>query len=88
MSALGDPDMLGSSEFLHVVGQTEDTFDRQGRVKNRPDWTDWDHINGHYLKGRDIFLTWNRPLLDAAPELKAQVGIVVTKPEDFLSCFS
>ena len=85
MSALGGGDMLGSGEFLDVVGQIEDMFNRHGRVKNRPDW---DHIHGHYLKGRDVFLTWDRPLVDAAPELKAQLGIVVMKPEDFLSCFS
>ena len=88
MSALGGGGMLGSGEFLDVVGQIEDMFNRHGRVKNRPDWRDWDHIHGHYLKGRDVFLTWDRPLLDAAPELKAQLGIVVMKPEDFLSCFS
>ena len=88
MSALDGGDMLGSDEFLDVVGQIEDRFNRQGRVKNRPDWRDWDHIHGHYVKGRDVFLTWDRPLLGAAPQLKAQLGIVVMKPEDFLSCFS
>ena len=88
ISELGGGDMLGSAVFLDMVGQIEDRFNRQGRVKNRPDWRDWDHIHGHYLKGRDVFLTWDRPLLDAAPELKAQLGIVVMKPEDFLSCFS
>ena len=88
MSGLGGGDMLASDEFLDVVRQIEEIFSRQGRVKNRPDWRDWDHIHGHYLKGRDAFVTWDRPLLDAAPELKARLGIAVMKPEDFLSSFS
>ena len=86
-SALGGGDMLGSSEFIKVVEQIERTFDRQGRVRKRPDWRDWDHIHGHYLCGRDFFLTWDRPILYAAVELQAQLGIVVKKPEDFLSYY-
>ena len=87
-SCLGGGDMLSGDEFPEVEGRIEGIFDRQGRVKNRPDWRDWDHIHGHYLKGRDVFLTWDRPILDAAEELKAQLGIKVMKPEDFLSSFS
>ena len=76
---------LAQSGLLDLAVTSRIMFNRHGRVKNHPDW---DHIHGHYLKGRDVFLTWDRPLLDAAPELKAQLGIVVMKPEDFLSCFS
>lgn len=85
MSALGGGEMLGSEEFLDVVSHIEEIFDKQGRASKRPDWRDWDHVHGHYLKGRDVFLTWDRPLLDATPELKAKLGIVVLRPEDFLS---
>ena len=88
LSALGGGDMLADDEFSEVMGRIEDMFDRQGRVKNRPDWRDWQHVWGHYLKKRDVFLTWDHPILDAATELKTQLGIVVMKPEEFLSCFS
>ena len=88
LSALGGGDMLADDEFPEAMDRIENLFDRQGRIKNRPDWRDWQHVWGHYLKGRDVFLTWDRPILDAAPELKAQLGIVVIKPEDLLSSFS
>ena len=87
-SSLGGGDMLSDDEFPEVEGRMEDIFDRQGRVKSRPDWRDWEHIHGHYLNGRDVFITWDRPILDAAGELKSQLGIKVMKPEDFLSSFS
>ena len=88
LSALGGGDMLADDEFPEVMAQIEDLFNEQGRVRNRPDWRDWQHVWGHYLKGRDVFLTWDRPILDAATELKAKLGIVVMKPEDLLSSFS
>lgn len=87
-SYLGGGDMLGDDEFPEAAGQIEDIFDQQGRIKRRPDWRDWDHIEGHYLKGRDVFLTWDGPILDAAEELRARLGIKVMKPEDFLASFS
>ena len=80
--------MLADDEFPEVMAQIEDLFNEQGRVRNRPDWRDWQHVWGHYLKGRDVFLTWDRPILDAATELKSKLGIVVMKPEDLLSSFS
>ena len=56
-SALGGGDMIGSDEFLEVMASIDDELDRQGRKRRRPDWRDWDHLHGHFLKGRDIFLS-------------------------------
>lgn len=83
-SSLGGGDVLGSDTFLNVTDSLESRFDREGRVKRRPDWKDWDHLHGHYLSGRDVFLTWDRPILDVASELQQQLGIVVTTPQAFL----
>lgn len=83
-SSLGGGDVLGSDSFLNVMDSLESRFDREGRVKRRPDWKDWDHLHGHYLSGRDVFLTWDRPILEVASELQQQLGIVVTTPQEFL----
>ena len=84
-SVLGGGDVLGSDSFMNIVDSLEDRFDREGRVKRRPDWKDWDHLHGHYLSGRDVFLTWDRPILDVASEMQQQLGIVVTTPQEFLN---
>ena len=83
-SSLGGGDMLGSDSFLNIVDSLENRFDREGRVKRRPDWRDWDHLHGHHLSGRDFFLTWDRPILEVASELRQQLGMVVTTPQEFL----
>ena len=83
-SSLGGGDVLGSDSFLDIVDSLDNRFDREGRVKRRPDWKDWDHLHGHYLSDRDVFLTWDRPLLEVASELQQQLGIVVTTPQEFL----
>ena len=88
LSGLGGGDMLADDEFPEVMEQIEELFDRQGRVKNRPDWRDWQHVWGHYLKKRDVFLTWDQPILVAAVELKAHLGIKIMEPEQFLTSFS
>lgn len=83
-SALGSGDMLGSEDFIKVMDSIEHNFDRQGRKKRRPDWRDWDHLHGHYLTGRDVFLTWDNPILEVASELLVSLGLAVMKPEAFL----
>ena len=83
-SSLDGGDMLGSDSFLNVMDSLDNRFNREGRVKRRPDWRDWDHLHGHHLSGRDVFLTWDRPILEVASELQQQLGIVVTTPQDFL----
>ena len=83
-STLDGGDLLGSDDFLNAIVSLEDEFDRQGRRKKRPDWRDWDHLHGHYLSGREAFLTWDRPILNIAPELQTRLRLDVIKPQDFL----
>ena len=72
-------DMLASDRFVDVMESIKDNLRRKP-----PDWRDWDHLHGHFLARRDVFLTWDGPILDAASELKSMLGIVVMKPEEFL----
>lgn len=78
-------DVWGSAEFLQAMASLEVELDRQGRTKKRPDWKDWDHLQGHFLSGRQVFLTWDGGILVVTSELQKRLGIVVKTPEDFLS---
>lgn len=78
-------DLWGSDVFTKVMTSIEDWLDRQGRSKSRPDWKDWDHLYGHFLSRRQVFLTWDCGIFAVASELHEQLGVVVSAPEDFLS---
>ena len=86
-SSLDGGDMLGSDEFLDVMASIDGELDRQGRKRRRPDWRDWDHLHGHFLKGRDIFLTWDGPILEVSSELQVRLGISIMNPQEFLDKF-
>ena len=75
-------DILGSTKFQDVIDSLSETSSQPRR--KRPDWRDWDHVQAHYLNERDVFLTWDKGILNAAPHLKEKLGIVIMKPEDYL----
>ena len=75
-------DTAGSTKFQEAIDSLPDDPSRP--TKKRPDWRDWDHVQTHYLNGRDVFLTWDKGILNAAPHLKGKLGIVIMKPEDYL----
>ena len=52
--------------------------------KQMPDNRDLDHLHGHYLAGRDLFLTWDKPLIAVGQALATPLGMRVMKPEAFL----
>ncbi len=85
-SALGSGDMLGSDIAIDVFESVADNLAHQGQPA--PDWRDWDHLHGHYLSGRDVFLTWDKDILRAAPQLKEQLQITIMKPEEFIAKLS
>lgn len=78
-------DRFGSPRFLDVQSTLANQMIQEGRTKRRPDWRDWDHLHGHYLEKRNVFLTWDGPILHIASELHSRLEIVVMKPEEFLS---
>ncbi len=76
-------DMLGDEEFENYFSAACNLATKRGN--NPPDWRDWDHLHAHYLLHRDIFLTWDKGILCISEELRNIFGIVVKKPEEFLS---
>ena len=75
-------DVLGSDEFVDLSQKVSSMLQSQG--KTPPDWRDWDHLHAHYLSGRDVFLTWDRRILDCGPELKRRLDLVVMRPEQYV----
>ena len=75
-------DSAGSTMFQEAIDSLPDDPSRPR--KKCPDWRDWDHVQIHYLNGRDVFLTWDKGILNAAPHLKEHLGIVIMKPENYL----
>lgn len=75
-------DMPGSTRFQKVVDSLANEVNLRG--ENGPDWRDWDHIQAHYLTGRNFFLTWDKGIINAASNLKEKLGIVIMTPEEFL----
>ena len=78
-----DEDYFADPEFSAFLDSLVCEDKNEGR-KKLPDWRDQDHIQGHYLAKRDVFLTWDTPLLAWAQKLKEKFGVVLMSPEDFL----
>ncbi len=83
-SKWGGGDVWASEEFGKIMSAIDECLDSQGITNNRPDWRDWDHLQGHYLAERDVFVTWDGGILKLATVLREKLGIVAMKPEEFL----
>jgi len=76
-------DVFGDDEFIAFSSAIDGMLRERGaRV---PDWRDWDHVHAHYVLKRDIFLTWDKPLLSISNELRDRFGIVIMTPETYLA---
>ena len=75
-------DTAGNTKFQEAIDSLPDDPSRPSR--KRPDWRDWDHVQTHYLNGRDVFLTWDKGILNAASHLKEKLDIVIMTPENYL----
>ncbi len=56
----------------------------KGKRGGPPDWRDWDHLHGHYLEGRDYFVTLDQGILVIAQELRTWFGIEVRRPAEII----
>ena len=75
--------------FEHLLSILEGEDKAQGRGKKSiPSLNDRDHIQGHYVTKRDVFLTWDVDLLRWGERLRERFGVVSMKPEEFLEKFS
>jgi hypothetical protein len=89
VSALDGPDMLGSDLFGELAQKANAELLRRGRSPNKlPDWRDWDHLHGHFLKHRDVFLTWDKRLIEGAHILAKQLPITAVTPDNYLAARS
>lgn len=75
-------DGLASDDFTAYEEELKARTARTG--KKVPDWRDLDHVQAHFLQDRDAFLTWDKPILALAEELRSRFGIVVMPPEVYL----
>jgi hypothetical protein len=82
-SSLGGGDMLGSEVFDTLRQRVEAELRRRGRAQ-MPDWRDWDHLQAHFIMRRDVFLTWDKRLLEAVQVLSEDLPVIAMTPEDFL----
>ena len=78
-----DEDYFADPEFSDYLDSLVCKDKNEGR--NPPDWRDRDHIQGHYIAKRDIFLTWDKAILAWASKLKEKFGVVLMRPEDFIA---
>ena len=86
-SALGT-DMLADEEWVKKSDEIMDLLfpgaDKDhARHKNRI--ADVDHLMGHKLSDREVFLTNDGGILDKGSELQRRLGITVVSPAEFLS---
>lgn len=82
-SALGGPDVLGSQEFLdHAWTIPVDWHPAKG---SRPSEADLMHLHAHHAQGRDVFLTWDNALREAADTFFGDLKMRVEAPDDFLA---
>ena len=79
-------DVAGNDEFKRFLDSPAIVKKlNQMNTKKQPDWRDWDHLHTHYRYKRDCFLTWDKGILHFADELKKKLGVIVMKPDTFIS---
>ena len=84
VSPIGGEDVIVGPEMEALDAILREHAERHGTDKRRPDWRDADHLYGHMVAGRDVFLTWDGGILRLAAELRERLRIRVMRPEEFL----
>lgn len=72
-------DVIGSDAFIQQQEQIAAEMRRRGHEP--PDWRDWDHLHAHVLQARDVFLSWDKRLVEAA----AMIGLRAMSPDDYVA---
>jgi hypothetical protein len=72
-------DMLGSSEFTAWTEEVRGWI-RPPKIEDQ----DFAHLHGHYLQGRDVFLTRDRSVLHISSEIRERWGFSVMTPADYM----
>ncbi|MCY3886088.1 MAG: hypothetical protein OXG19_00020 [Chloroflexi bacterium] len=85
VSRVGGKDMIVGPRAEELASFIEEQAQKLGLGKRRPDWRDADHLYGHMVARRDVFLTWDRGILDLAEALHERFGLTVMQPEAFVA---
>jgi hypothetical protein len=80
LSVLDGPDGLGSGEFDEWWRARAAA--RADKDPKLPGQRDYHHLHAHYIRGRDVFVTWDKAIHRLAPELEREFGILVRTPEE------
>jgi len=89
-SRLDSGDFLAGEEHVQVSRQIEKVLFGKISANDKRDHNkraDVDHLGGHYFAKRDVFITRDDRMWKKRNVLREQVGIVVEKPQEFLSRF-
>jgi len=89
-SRLDSGDFLAGEEHAQLSKQIEKILfgkisANDKRAHNKT--ADIDHLEGHYFAKRDVFITQDGRMWKKRNVLREQLGIVVEKPQEFLSRF-
>ncbi len=76
--------MRESDEIMNLLFPGAD----KAHARHRNRTADVDHLMGHKLSDRDVFLTNDGAILDKGAELQRRFGITVMSPAEFLSWIS
>ena len=75
-------DKPGSAEFFKAAESIIEGLKQTG--ENPPEYLDFDHIQSHYLAGRDIFVTEDKKILKLSSQLR-DLGIRMMNFDELLS---
>jgi type I restriction enzyme M protein len=79
-SLLDGIDMLGLGEF----GAFEKRLRSEFPNMKEPNQNDLDHIHAHLLNKRDVFLTFEKAILNLRERFQSELGVCIQHPEEFL----
>ena len=83
VSSWNGSDFWASERDVKLEEQIRSALSKR-RMK-MPEDADFDHIFGHCAAERDVFLTWDKPVLRAAALFRDKLGVRIVKPEDFIA---
>ena len=86
-SVCGSGDFCGDTEVSNQIERILFGKITSDKKHSHNMWSDVDHLTGHYLSGRDVFVTEDKAILRKAKELD-KLGIKVEKLEALIHQFS
>ena len=83
VSTWGGGDFWSDGRAVEVESAIASSLHERGL--RAPETADFDHIFGHHIAERDVFLTWDKAILRAADLFREHLGVRIVAPEDFLA---